>query len=500
MKNNALNFFQMTIPEFIKFSLVALFVIGSSYCFSQSDRHSLSLKEIAKNALEKSNIIKIQQKQTQKSETDLHRAYESYLPKITGEASYTHLNADIRLPSDLENLLGATQKLLIKEATSMQMANMAIPATYKVGFSTLYNSETDPASLALQKAITENMKDIPPIQKSNIFKANLSVQMLLFSGLKVPYTVKALNHQINANNLLTEQEKSNIICDVVKTYDQLAVIYKSEEVLSKSDDYLSQQKKFVEGAYKNGLTIDLDRQRIILAQQQLNAKHIELESSKKLLILKLNQLSGVPSESLEKIHPALSSWLVQESVYNVKERPDIKAIDEAILAVDFKKKSENTEYIPKIVAFGKKELYTTDLSTFDPKWYVGIGLRWNIFDGLTTKNNAANARIEKDILETKKNEATELLTLNQKRIQFDVEKNRQLEIVAEQQVKTAKEMFELTKKQYDAGLVTMTDYLSSLNNLETAELDMIKMKFLSRQTTTELLNSAGKLNIDNLVE
>jgi outer membrane protein TolC len=485
---------------FFSILLLIIFNLNEIEVFSQSNLDSLlSLKVIIEKSIQESEKVKIQQFQTEKSTLDQSKVWQSYLPKITAEATYTHLNDDIRLPSDLEYLLFNTQKLLIKEATAMQMSAMAIPDAYKAGFSTLYTADqTKPATLALSKAITENMADIPPIQAKNIMKANIQAQMLLFSGLKVPYLLKASSHQIQANKDLTDKEKSSVILEVISTYDKLAVVHQSEQALNHTETYLNEQMKFVEKAIKNGLATDLERQKINLAKQQLLTKRIELNTNRKLLHLKLQSLSGIPSEQFSRMLPELKPFEAKPMDKNIEQRGDLKALDEAIQATNYKRKAENTEYIPKVFAFAKKELLTNDLSTFDPEWYVGVGIKWTIFDGLTAKTNAQQIKIDRQILEERKNEAVELLTLNLQRATLELEKNNQLIEVAKQQVNTATETFNLTKKQYEVGLVASTDYLISVNSLENAQLELIKTIYQQRVSFLDVLDAQGKLSLENL--
>ena len=171
----------------------------------------------------------------------------------------------------------------------MKMQSLQIPDAYKVNFATAYTADaTNPKapSSVLAGTLAQNYKDIPPIQERNVWKANLSAQMLLFSGLKVPLSLKAAQHQIIAMNLLTETEKSSVIKDVIQAYDKLAVISESETVLNQSLTMLNQQMFYVNKAIENGLAIDLQRQKVELSLQQLQVKQIELANNKKLLIAK----------------------------------------------------------------------------------------------------------------------------------------------------------------------------------------------------------------------
>jgi outer membrane protein TolC len=295
---------------------------------------------------------------------------------------------------------------------------------------------------------------------------------------------------------MSESEQMSIINQVVVTYDKLAVIYESEQVLEKTELFLNEQKRYVEKAYSNGLTISLNREKVNLAIQQLTLKRIELTSNKKLLISRIEELTGFSADSAAQLHPVLNEWTFLTFDGSSMDRPDIKAIDEGILATNFKRKAELSDYVPKIVAVGKKELYKDDLSMLDPEWYVGVGIRWNIFDGFAAQNSARQAKMDRKILEYRKQEALELSDLNLKRISYDVQKNTEIIHMNKNQVEIAEEILKLSQKQFEQGLITINEHLAAVSDYEKARLDYIQAIAQERGSVLEYLAASGKLNLE----
>src|SRR4029077_15516815 len=51
------------------------------------------------------------------------------------------------------------------------------------------------------------------------------------------------------------------------------------------------------------------------------------------------------------------------------------------------------ELLPSVSVFGTSELFDRGLnSTTDPKWVVGVGARWEVFDGFARLNRLRSAR------------------------------------------------------------------------------------------------------------
>jgi outer membrane protein TolC len=436
----------------------------------------VSLKSVLEKSIEHSQKLKIREVEIEQYRHDRRSALETYLPTLTLEGTYTYLNEDIVLPEDMTTLLTATQALLIKEKAG-------IP----------FNTPLSPQIMQALAAQGVTIKEIPPIQEQNILKANVSSQMVLFSGLKVPYAMKATNEMMKMNSCLNEQEKNTIAKDVVTTYEKMGIIIVSEEALMTTEKYLNEQERFVNKAVAGGLATDLDLQRINLAKEQLLAKKIELQSSKKLLCARLSQLSGIPSEDLMNIKPDLKLTLLPDSLRDVSQRSDMQALDHALTASKLNQKIQYTEYMPKVFAFGKKELLTDDLSAFDPEWYVGVGVRWNIFDRFAAHHSAQKAKLNTLILEEKKQESLDLLNLGRQKAEFNLERADQLVAVAEKEVALAEKSYNLSLKEYQNGMISAKTHLESINDLEKAKLNQIQALYDRRAAVYELMDMSGSL-------
>ncbi len=468
----------------------------------QSVNAQNQLQWMVERAFEKSSEIKISQKEVEKARIDRSRAFSAYLPKVTAEASYTYMNAPIEFPGDLQSLLTKTQSMLVKETAAMATYSLPLGTPGKVDFSTPYQVTMPDGSVVqtpLGTLVSDNVKGIPAIQDQDFLKVNVNAQMLLFSGLKVPYSLKAANHQIAARQLQAEGQEADLVTQVVEVYDQMAVLAQSEKTINQTETLLAEQKRFVDKALANGLTIDLNRQKIDLAIEQLNVKRIELNSGRRLLSMKMEELTGISSDSIMTLSFVIEPWSVRGGeAMNANQRPEIRALNEAIIASDYKRKSENTDYVPKVMAFGKKELITESLTMLDPEWYVGVGVKWTLFDGLSARNNARQTAIERDILLEKKSNTLEMANIKLEKDRLDIIKGNQLIETAKKQKELAAGMVRLSQRQMEQGLVTLNDHLSIINEYEKASLYLIHSIADQRKASVSYLQSAGMLTVDKL--
>ncbi len=434
--------------------------------FSKGQLFNQETKELFLKAAEKNDTLQIYEIRKQQSNIEITNAKYSFLPRVSFNATYTRLNDDIVFPANLQQLLLGSQALLVKEKIGIPF-NTALPSTV-------------------------SLQPVSPIQQKDIIKTTVNGQMLLFSGFKVSNGIKALKHQQKSLDYLTDKQNTKLFLEISDVYDKTALLHASDVIISSSEKILDEQTRFVEGAIKNGLATPLERKRIELAKQKLILKEVENESAKRLLSYKMNQLTGIPSEDFMQLEPQLVQALIDTAV-RMEVRPEIKALNEGISALRYKEKAELTDYIPKVALFGQYETRKKDLSLFDPKWYAGVRLQWNVFDGLTAKNNAKKIALERKSLEVQKKSAAELFELGYKKALEDYRVASQKIILKKTEADLARSTYEFVSKQYLNGLTTITELLNALTDVEKARFEMQQSIYEQRKAALQAAEINGTL-------
>ena len=425
------------------------------------------LMELIKMGREKNHELKVNEFEAEQAVLDQKLARSTFLPKVTVSGNYTRLNDDIRFDEDTENLLFGTQKLLIKEAVGLP---------FNAGF---------PETLPLQ--------EVPAIQQKNILKSSVDVDWVLFSGFQASSALKASKHREASINFAGSALESKAALKIIETYDQLALVNASEKVLKTSEECLAQQELFVRKAIENGLATPIERKKIELAKQQLIGKQLEFEQNKALLLEVLKQLTGVNREQLNLLDPHLAPFSTLED-QPVEKRDEVKALEEAEKASLNKAKMERNNFIPKIALKGHYELLEDDLSLLDPKWYVGVGVRWNLFDGNESHLKSKQSKIEALKYREQLAEAEEMISLSITRAELELKASRQNTTIVQKEIDLAKDTYEMVNKQYRNDLASITDVLDALKDLEQAGFRLQESYFAERRAQIHLLHAKGQLD------
>ncbi len=448
------------------FNLLFIFFIGIFSIQISAQQLDPMLQDLINKGLNKSQAVNIKSIEAQQAKLDQKLAKSVFIPRVTLNGSYTRLNDDITFDQDTQDLLVATQKLLIKEG-----AGLPFNAPFPDGIP---------------------LKDTPNLQDKNILKTSVDVDWVLFSGFEASNAIKASKHKESSLNYLGMAEKDKLALKIIETYDKLALVYASEKVLTTSEKYLNEQEHFVRKAIENGLATPIGRKKIELAQQQLAGKKLDFEHNKTLLVEVLYQLTGENRENLRMLRPELESFSLN-ATREVEKRNEIKALEEAEQATLFKAKMERNHIIPKMAIKGHYEFIEDYLSLLDPKWFVGVGIQWNVFDGMESNLKAKKTKLESQKFREQIEEAEEMIDLSIIKSEQTYQSTLQSAKIVEKEIELAEDTYDMVDKQYKNDLASINDVLDALNDLEKANFKLQESLFDQRRAITEMLHAKGIL-------
>ena len=434
---------------------------------SMAQQLNPDLKDLISKGLKKSHTVNILSFNTEQSKIDQKLAKAVFLPKLTFNANYIRLNDDLTFDDDTQNLLIATQKLLIKEAVGIPF------------------NDPFPENIPLT--------EITNLQDKNILKSSVDLDWVLFSGLEVTNAIKASKHKEASLNYIGIAEKDKIALKIIEAYDKLALVYASKRVLNTSETYLDEQEYYVKKAIENGLATPIGRKKIELAQQQLAAKQLDFNHNKTLLVEVLHQLTGENRGSLYLLNPILHSFSI-DSLSSTEKRNEVKALEEAKKATLYKVKMEKSNFIPKLALKGHYEFIEDDLSLLDPKWYVGAGIKWNVFDGRQSWLKSEKSKIESQKYREQIEDANEMIALSIIKAELTYESSLQNIKIIQKEIELASDTYDMIDKQYKNNLVSINDVLDALNDMEKANFKLQESFFNQRRAVTDLLHAKGILN------
>lgn len=155
-------------------------------------------------------------------------------------------------------------------------------------------------------------------------------------------------------------------------------------------------------------------------------------------------------------------------------------------------KAERGNFFPQVAAIGGYDIWNFQLSNQLPRWVAGVGVKFNIFDGLEReyKYKAAKAQVRQvEAVEQKAN--TDIMIL--------VEKLYNSMLAAQEQVKAndtsiafAEEYLTAKQKAFAEGMATSSDVVDAQLNLAKYKTERLAAMYAFDTTLAKLLALSGE--------
>jgi outer membrane protein TolC len=246
-----------------------------------------------------------------------------------------------------------------------------------------------------------------------------------------------------------------------------------------------------------GLASDGLRARVAVAEAEgasVNAIH-RLELARKGLALAMGEKGGVSVDAEGETPPMPPAGPLEERIaLALKNRKDLAAISERVGSADTNVDLQRAGYLPTV---GFRAGYQLDGgSPFHPDnraWNVGVGLKWNLFDGLRREASAGRARIESGKAREQLRGASDQAAFQVSQAWLSVSDAESRLAIAREAVAAAEEGVRLIRTRYENQMGRMTDVLDAQSALDAARAGQVRAGNDLRQAQADLELASGTL-------
>ncbi len=436
---------------------------------------------LAEAALEHNKTLQNQQLELKKMGLTQKQIYHTYIPTLEASGSYAYSKGQFNIDTDPIpfTLPGMTLPLPGMGPVELPPMNLAIPG--------------------IDQGMDFN---------GSLWMGGLTAKWTLFTGLKAPYLGKAMKHKIQATEYLLNQSEADIIEELAGYYDKIALLTQAEKLLQESEKRLNREAEVAQRALSEGLITQHDYQKIEIARLDLASRQIELRGNRQLLQLKLQQLTGLSVDEVANIKVDLLPLKTLAAQGSYMDRPELKALDEAIMASEYKLKSESSGYLPKVQAFATHQYAGFKNGELGPMSFneigayplnaVGVGFKWELFDGFHTHDERKKAKIQIQQTQNKRADAAEMLMLNYNNALNSYQVTTAQEALRAKQQEVSKRSLQISYKEYQNGLIKVSEFLEAQTDYEKSVLDYYQTVYDQRQSGIKLLNATGELKLETI--
>lgn len=474
--------------------LLTVISLFSNIVFSQEKTATnLTLQEALDLTSSRSHIIKQYDYLKQQKEQELTAAKGLSFPKIGLAAGYMFMSDDIHM-----------DMTPIKDAIAPLYDGLS-----KFGvFSGIPNPQTgkplpDPVSTQIvRKKIGEGLQALNAgewdkiLQKKQFASVNLTAQMPIYTGGKLSSNRKRAKLEIEEAQLESETKQNKLITELVQRYFGLCLAKEAEAVRK---EVLDAMEKHLNDAIK------MKEQGIIAEAEVLHAKVFhsqaerELKKAERVSIIGNRALLNTLNDSTQaNINPMSALFYIDEIETVQYFQEEAQKNNLALKRVESKKSLaqigvnvKKGHYLPTIAAFGSYDVWNKDLAETMPKWTVGVGLQWTIFDGLAREKHIKSSQLQLlQVEEFEQKVSKDIQTGVEKyyqELQMSLEQIHELETALE----FSNEYIRVKEEAFHEGMANSTEVVDARLVLAKAKIERLQAMYNFDVSLAKLLELCG---------
>ncbi len=377
-----------------------------------------------------------------------------------------------------------------------------VPTVSFLGNASYQSNDTD----AVIRTFQENPETIDVTDgaaATTTYSAVIQADYVLLGGFSGRYQYKLLQDQKDLAYYQQQALINRTIVTVSGIFLEIAKLQRQEELLTKNVSIGEERVSKVEDQFEFGNVNGLD---VLRAKTDLNQDKSSLDQvlvAKNNLKRDLNFLIGLEAETKYKVkaeyQPPANRNMDELKNEVISQNPDIQLSKKGVDAAQNRYKVSTTTRLPQVNAFVNYGYFNQEndfqqLAEIETLGYtVGIGLRYNLFNGGRTKRGIQSAKLNREISQFTKEET-------KSRVVADAVKEQNNLILLQDQLKreeenigTFRESYTRTEERFYNGKVTSLDLRDAQTALLNAEIIISDLKAEIMKTSLRLEALKGNL-------
>ncbi|MCG8701360.1 MAG: TolC family protein, partial [Bacteroidales bacterium] len=172
----------------------------------------------------------------------------------------------------------------------------------------------------------------------------------------------------------------------------------------------------------------------------------------------------------------------------------IKKVNYKKELADVKYRVDAGRFMPSVAAMGTYDIVNKDLSPYLPHYMVGVGLKWNVFQGASRVRNVQAAKLQQQQVEQVYHKATSdistAITKFYQETQMYMEQMRELESASE----FAEEYYRVRKKAFSEGMATAAEVSDADLAVAKVQIETLVAQYQFDVALAKTLYYSGKMH------
>lgn len=350
--------------------------------------------------------------------------------------------------------------------------------------------------LASDFADVRNFNQPPPV---NDFIALFTLEQPLFAP-KAFLGYRMARREARATGLDVSRRQEEVVFRVLAAYLDVLTAGEHRRVAQRALSDAREHHKAAEAMERAGMGLASDVLRARVALASAEAAEVTAENRLALariaLALAMGEEGGEGVDAIGPVPPLPEIGSLEERIRAVAERrSDLQAFSLRLSNADARVALERSEYLPTVGVTGTYRIDGSD-GPFSPDnrtWNVGVGLSWNLFDGLRREAAVAKAAAERAGAKAYFRGAADQAAFEVTEAYLSVDEARRRVEIARAAVALAEEGTRLIRARYENQLARFLDLLDAQTALDSARADLVRAENDLLQSRARLERASGTL-------
>lgn len=454
---------------------------------------ALSLKDAVEAARRQNSRILQYKKRVEQKESEKQTAFGNYLPSLTLDGSYNHLNDDINL--DFNPIRDAMVGLQVKN--SIGFADIASVLSTGQHLTPAQQAAVGQQTISALDQAMPASQFVSRVKDQDNFALSVTAVQPLFTGFKISAGYQAASKKLELAQTEFQQTENGVIRETADNYLNAVILKRMisirQSVLAGMLEHRSNAEKLLaaglidRSSYLRAEVAVSDAERNLSDDQnRLNLALIALKSS-----MGGNQNENITvSDTLSLVE--MKQSLIQQLETAKANQPVFKTLEQNRSLLQDKKLADQSDYYPTLAAFGKYELYQDDLSLLEPEWVVGLKLSYNIFSGLKDYREIETTQIQLRELDYLQKDSENKIDLFVRKARTDADNSRERYKKLSSAVDLATENLKLNRVKFETGMGTSLDVIDAQLQLEKVLIEQYSSLYTYYLAVNELNYAQGQ--------
>ena len=457
-----------------KVTLVMLALTAVMQLPAQEQGRTLSLEEALEMTLSDNPAIRAAEFNRRAAQQERRAAIGLRMPQIGITGSYAYLGKDIEI--DLNNMKAPVQNL----AGQILQSGM-IPSDYIPSISQMLSGAMA-ASWAL------------PLQDRSLGFVGGDVTVPLWMGGKINAANRAA--RINEQTARSQgiQQRNALVSELVERYYGLAL---ARQVVVVRQQVVDGVRKHLEDAAALEAQGMISRSEKLYVEFKMSEAERDLQNAQsqvETIAAALNSTIG----QTDNYQPVTAMFILERiepldhfRTLAAERNPLLDQVDQKRRLAYEGVRAQRSSFLPQGVAMGGMSFYDYQVSKVLPRWAVGVGVNFKLFDGLNREYKYSAAKQTVRRVEALQDKAGNDISVLVEKLYNQMENYRTQMASIEASLAFAEEYLKTKNAAFLEGMSSSTDLIDAELNLAKVKTERIEAAYRYDVSLAQLLEAAG---------